>query len=224
MQMQVNDWFLTDQGLEIAEDFCRELSNFPQLFVGEKLLQLGSAGANSWLNCLNYKHKIIIDTHKQSHSSCQAVLHNLPIAHHSVDCIVLPLALEQTAPHWHLLDEIDRVLKPMGYVIFLTVNPFSLFGLDLLQKHHKYLPQELGNLYFAFSLRYILLSRDYKALLYKAFYRKLPQLHDNVLKKPRIFARMPGQILPAGFSCFIAQKIEVCGPTLNLDYALAFSG
>lgn len=44
----------------------------------------------------------------------------LPLDRNSIDCVIVPFAMEAFSHQKNPIDEIDRVLKPMGYAIFLV--------------------------------------------------------------------------------------------------------
>lgn len=54
--------------------------------------------------------------------------HALPFAPASVDLVVLPLSLEQSADPHATLREVERVLVPEGRVVICGLNPASLWG------------------------------------------------------------------------------------------------
>lgn len=63
----------------------------------------------------------------QQKSQIECALNQLPLDRNSIDCIIVPLTLETFGSSLSLIDEIDRVLSPMGFVILLGINPWSLW-------------------------------------------------------------------------------------------------
>ncbi len=51
----------------------------------------------------------------------------LPFKRDSIDCILAPLTLQCFNLNKNPIDEIDRVLKPMGYLVIFGTNPI-VFG------------------------------------------------------------------------------------------------
>ena len=54
---------------------------------------------------------------------------DLPLKTDSVDTVILPHILELSASPHDVLREVERVLRPDGYVIICGFNPWSLWGL-----------------------------------------------------------------------------------------------
>lgn len=122
-------WFETPQGLCVAKAFASELATVGDFFSGKQLLQLGHCGDNLWLPALNFRHKwFVTPGDGGGPKTLVASLNALPIERGSIDCVVAPLTLEAFGPDKNPLDEIDRILKPMGYVIFFGINPLSFWG------------------------------------------------------------------------------------------------
>ena len=103
-----------------------ELAHLNEFLYGETLLQLGSSGGDSWLKTLHYSHKWYATPYMNSSSSLITSFTQLPIDRDSVDCVIAPLVLEGFGSK-NPIDEIDRILKPMGYVVFFGINPMSLW-------------------------------------------------------------------------------------------------
>jgi SAM-dependent methyltransferase len=58
----------------------------------------------------------------------RADFHDLPVASHSADLVLLPHTLEFTDSPHQILREVARVLLPEGHVIIAGFNPWSLWG------------------------------------------------------------------------------------------------
>ena len=117
---ELDRWFMTAQGSRVAHAFAAEILHISEQFCGENLLQLGSCGENLWLPPLKFRHKwLVTPCALPQKTSLISSLTMLPIQRDSVDCVIAPLTLEAFACDKNPIDEIDRVLKPMGYAIFL---------------------------------------------------------------------------------------------------------
>jgi SAM-dependent methyltransferase len=55
--------------------------------------------------------------------------HELPLATHSIDLVLLPHVLEFAAEPHAILREVDRVMMPEGRLVIVGFNPWSLWGL-----------------------------------------------------------------------------------------------
>ena len=125
----LNEWFQSPLGLSVALEFTNALEPVTNYLKGDILLQLGHCGDNPWLNNMNFSHKWVASPVSVENSHrVESALNQLPFPRNSLDCVLAPLSLEPFGSSLTLLDEIDRVLKPMGHVIILSINPWSLWG------------------------------------------------------------------------------------------------
>ena len=117
-------WFKTPQGSRVAHAFADELMQVSGQFNGERLIQLGSCGDNIWLQTLKFRHKWLVSPCVlPQKTSLISSLTMLPVERDSIDCVIAPLTIEAFARGKNPIDEIDRVLKPMGYAVFFGINP-----------------------------------------------------------------------------------------------------
>ena len=115
----LHGWFLTQQGRDVATAFANELYAAQLGDRGQCLLQLGNCGENAWLDGLPYRSKWIAHPGTLSDKSgVQSAMTAMPFDRESMDCIIAPLTIETCGYEKSPLDEIDRILKPMGYVVF----------------------------------------------------------------------------------------------------------
>lgn len=207
----LNTWFTTPQGARVGMAIADELKKLASEINGEKLLQLGHCGENSWLSALHFPHKWIatpyVDLEKVSLVSS---LKALPIIRDSLDCVIAPLTLEAFLPGSHPLDEIDRVLKPMGHVFFIGINPLSFWGAALKWGYLSCLGHEQATLTSSFSLKRMMFNRGYIQRANSSFYYIPPFNNEKLIKRGEFFNEM-GKMLwpfPAGFYCLIMQKYQ----------------
>ena len=209
--MILDDWFQTAQGKNVAEAFVLQLSAYRERFVGKNMLQLGQCGKNEWLQLFNFKNMWISSPcMPESLSSLVADPLHLPFARHSVDCIIAPLTIELSYSSDHLINEIDRVLNPMGYVVFLGVNPLSLWGLTLKFSQLSCFKKNSINLTSFFKLQHAMKARGYQQCLLKHFYFIPPLVNHKWLNRLNFLNQM-GKIIspmPAGFYCMVVQKYQ----------------
>lgn len=211
----LNEWFSSSLGLSVGNEFRKQLSPFLEYLKGEALLQLGSCANNSWLQDLRFTSKWIASPFSiNSKNSLICSFNQIPLHRNSIDCVVAPLTIEPFDNSLNLFDEIDRVLKPMGYIIFLCINPFSLWGgaikCGLL---HCYAEKPI-KMHSPFHLNRIFLQRGYKQCSLSNFYYLPPVNKPSILKKLHFFNEV-GKMLwpfPSGFYCYIAQKYEPISP------------
>jgi SAM-dependent methyltransferase len=205
----LDDWFQTAQGQSVAEEFVSQLQAHQSKFVGNNLLQLGNCGKNPWLSLFKFKNLWITSTNNHCRSnSMLAESDQLPFDRNSIDYIIAPLTLEFSLDNDRLLNEIDRVLKPMGYVIFLDINPFSLWGLKFALQ--SYFESKYLHLTSFFKLQNAMEARGYQQCFLKHFYFIPPIQNKQWLKRLQFLNHMSEIITPApaGFYCTVMQKYQ----------------
>ena len=213
-------WFYTPQGSRVGQAFATELLAVHDQFQGERLVQLGHCGDNFWLAPLQFRRKWLVHPYALlKKTSLVSSFHALPIDRNSIDCVIAPLTLEAFLRGKSPLDEIDRILKPMGYVVFFGVNPWSLWGGALRMGFVDCFDKESVMLSSSLTLKHALQSRGYKQCALSSFYYIPPVMSPSLIKTLEFFNQM-GKMLwpfPAGFYCLIAQKYEPCMPSLEAD-------
>lgn len=214
----LNKWFQTPLGNYLAQEFYNELKRFDRYLEGDILLQLGHCGDNIWLPELNFKRHWVASPFALNHKSqLLCAFDQLPFSRNSLDCILAPLTIEPFKNSLSLLDEIDRVLKPMGYVIFLSLNPWSLWGLTMRAGMlHCYHNSDI-KMRSAYRINRILQQRGYKQCSLTSLCY-IPPINNSLMINKMTFIDEMGRMLwpfPAGYYCYIAQKHEVIMPNLS---------
>lgn len=213
----LDNWFKSPQGLRVAHAFASELKAPSALFSGKYLLQLGDCGDNLWLPELRFRHKWIVSPCYDSQRSVVfSSLTSLPMDRSSVDCVVAPLTMEAFEHDKNPIDEIDRILKPMGYVVFFGINPWSFWGAGLRWGCAPCFGTRKGTLTSSLSLKHALLARGYSQCMHRSFYYIPPVTNKTLIHQLAFFNEMGKMIwpFPAGFYCFIAQKYQSVTPSL----------
>lgn len=213
----LNDWFKTPLGFYVAEEFAAELKRCHAYLRGDALLQLGNCADNLWLDTLAFKRKWIASPFDKSLPiQLQCSLNQIPLARNSLDCIVAPLTLEPFGASNSLLDEIDRVLKPMGFIVFLGINPWSLWGVGMKSGLLTCYADRQVKMRTPFQLNRVLLQRGYSQLSLTHFCY-LPPVNNKSIIKKMTFLDEVGKMIwpyPAGFYCYIAQKYQHIRPSV----------
>lgn len=213
MFQSLNEWFSSAQGERVAHAFLTELSLLKALLYGDTLVQLGECGDNAIFRSLRYQHKNLVMPCLSPSATLVSSLTQLPLESNSVDCVIAPLTLNAFSQEKNPLDEIDRVLKPMGYVVFFDINPFSLWGWWLRYSHHACFRAGQGVLHSIFSLKRNMMHRGYVQSHLSSFYYIPPVKSAFMIKKLEIFNILGKMIspMPAGFYCFVVQKYQESG-------------
>lgn len=220
----LDSWFMTPQGHRVAHAFLSEFMPVNDQINGQTLLQLGSCGENIWLPNFKFRDKWIINPCViPQKTSTVASLTMLPLERDSIDCIIAPLTLEAFERAKNPIDEIDRVLKPMGYVIFIGINPLSLWGLACRLHSLSCFGHRRGTLTSSLTIKRMMLLRGFRQCAFTSFYYIPPVKNESLIKKLEFLNEMGKMVwpFPAGFYCFIVQKFQECAPSLQLNRAKA---
>ncbi len=217
---ELDHWFLTPQGSRVAHAFAAELMHVSEHFGGEHLLQLGSCGENLWLQPLKFRYQwLVTPCVVAEKTSFISSLNMLPVERDSIDCVIAPLTIEAFAGVKNPIDEIDRVLKPMGYAIFFGINPLSFWGAALRWRHLACFGPSMGALTSSFAVKRTMLHRGYRQCALTSFYY-IPPVTSELLIRKLAFLNEMGKMVwpfPAGFYCLIVQKYQHCSPSLRRD-------
>lgn len=212
----LNEWFSSPLGMYVAKEFTHEIDAVSHLLKGNTLLQLGTCGDNLWLNSLSFKSKWLSFPKATSQVNLACSFNQIPISRDSVDCIVVPLGLEPYNNSLSLIDELDRILKPMGCVIFLSLNPWSLWGAALKSRLFNCFADTTIKMRSPYDLNRVLLQRGYRQCSLTYFGYLPPINNQKAIKKLAVLNEIGKMIwpFPAGFYCYIAQKYEEINPAL----------
>lgn len=216
----LDNWFMSPQGSRVAHAFADELIHISDQLGGDNLLQLGSCGENIWLPALKFRKKYIVTPCGiPEKTSFKASLTALPVDRDSMDCVIAPLTLEAFSQNKNPIDEIDRILKPMGYAIFFGINPCSFWGGALHWHRLACFGAQRGALTSSFTIKRAMLQRGYTLCALTSFYYIPPVTRPFWIRMLAFFNEMGKMIwpFPAGFYCLIVQKYQPTSPDLMTD-------
>lgn len=201
-------WFLSDSGSSVMQAFLDELNPIQDLLHGDTLLQFGSYGNKSFFHELRFSHKWIVTPYERANVNLVTFFNQLPIDRDSVDCIIAPLTLEAFTNKENLINEIDRVLKPMGYVVFYGINPLSLWGLWLRIAKNTCFGEALLKPKSVISVKLAMLHRGYVQCHLSSFYYIPPVRSKKWIDTLEIMNEVGKMIspVPSGFYCLVVQK------------------
>ncbi|MDX2346639.1 MAG: methyltransferase domain-containing protein [Legionella sp.] len=226
----LDNWFKTPQGLFLGEAFSNQLSQFKHHLNQNILLQLGGCGENTWLSQNKFKHAwLSTPCLNTPNTSLIASPKQLPLDRNSVDVVIAPLIFEIFGQDESPLDEMDRVLNPMGHVIVFGINPLSFWGLSLASSRLTELGQAGMRPHSPWTLKRAFLNRGYQQQRFDMFYYVPPFQRKQWIKNSSFLNEM-GKIMPvfpAGFYCLVMQKYEkLCAPpvTRSRQEPLLFPG
>lgn len=216
----LDKWFQTSEGKPVEEAILVELMRFSQLVAGKNMLQLGACGANSWLDIFKVASSWIVSPDRSGKSvDFVSFIDQLPLDRSSVDVVIAPLTLEAFAEKISLIDEIDRVLKPMGYVIIVGINPLGAWSLAARLGFFSCFGEQKPAIHSPFKMNRLFLQRGYRQCILKGFWYIPPFKNPQWIKRLN-FLNEVGKILwpfPSGFYCYIAQKYETAYPNMAAE-------
>lgn len=204
-------WFHGPQGFRLAQAFLNELNSLSTLLKGDSMIQLGSCGRNLWLSGMAFKKRWVVSPGLYpAKSAIFSYLDMLPFENESLDCVLAPLTLESSDDYHALIDEMDRVLKPFGYMVILGVNPWSFWGLAMRLNGVDCFGGQSVFLRSSLSVRSRLLTKGYRQCLVHGFYYIPPVFRQKTISKLEFLNEM-GKMLwpyPSGFYYLIARKYD----------------
>lgn len=205
----LHEWYQTSLGQELAQAVSLQLEHFLQHLFGYHLLQVGLPFQTDWLDASVIKHRFTINDSSTCFLSDACVeLPDLPIANESVDVVFMPHTLETWRDPTAMLQEVDRVLVPHGYMLILGINPMSLWGIKhLLSRKHQQVPWH-SHLHSCMRLRKTVYDMGYAIRKISSFYYQYPFDEPENLKKWR-FLHTVGNVVwpyPGGLYLLLAQK------------------
>mgnify|MGYP000579536847 CR=1 FL=1 len=206
-------WFSSEHGQRAADVIREEIVNIRSILVGNKLIQLGSCGRNPWLSQLQYQNKWIIKPHQDNSrvSHCHSLLTQLPIDKESVDCVLAPFTIDAFSSKESILDEMDRILKPMGYLVIIGINPYSLWGAWLRFNKSAYFGKLHGFPRSLIHIKCMLQNYGYQQCFAHDFYF-IPPVQNPTLIQSLSFLNQVGKmvsLLPSAFYCVVFQKYVI---------------
>ncbi|KTC65886.1 methyl-transferase [Legionella adelaidensis] len=216
----LDEWFTTPQGARVALAFAEEVLPLQELLKGENLLQLGNCGNNVWLSTLNFRNPWIVSPYMDlKNTHCSASLLALPFDRDSIDCLFAPLTIEAFGREKNPLDEMDRVVKPMGFVVILGVHPWSFWGFALKWGRLNCFANSRTQLTSSYWIKRAFLERGYRQCFYSSFYYIPPVKSKSHIHKLEFINEMGKMIwpFPAGFYCLVLQKYQPHAPDLALE-------
>ena len=122
----LQEWFATPLGQYLLEKEQAYLDDVTPDIFGFHALQLGMPEVDLLRESrITHRMRIAAAEHPDVYAKC----HELPLATHSIDLVVLPHVLEFAAEPHAVLREVDRVMMPEGRLVIVGFNPWSLWGL-----------------------------------------------------------------------------------------------
>lgn len=199
----LNQWFKTKQGERLSLYIRDALACYLPDLKGDYLLQVGIEEHQDWLGSSKIEKKIISVPFPGKHkTSTIAPVRRLPFDTASIDVLFCPFTFSQVKYRYALMNEIDRVLSPHGYLLMCQVNPYSWWGLPWQSLK----PLRTKGHLSAYSCRKEMMGRGYYVHDVKRFVYWPPSVNKVYWEK--LFEKVGQMILPSphGMYLMCAQK------------------
>ncbi len=201
----------------LQELVCARILGVSDRLRGTHVLQIGGCGNNPWLKNLPFRrHWLLTPCADDTEASIVSSINALPFERGSVDCVIAPFTMEMSAPDKRIIHEIDRILKPMGHIIFIGINPFSLWGLFLKLGLIKPFDALKMHLTSSLTLKQLMLNQGYRLNKLETFCYVPPVNSAEALLQLRFLDEMGKMVIlsPAGFYCLVVQKYQYAKPRM----------
>lgn len=186
--MDLNDlreWYKQDLGCALLQCERAMLNQLLSEFTGRHILQIDVLNDERLLNASPIKHKVRVNTEITigiTGSVVAADLTELPFLPDSIDVVVLNHILGSVEEPELLLEEVDVIIKPEGYLIIVGFNPFSLWGLIKLYVNTT-LPPWQEKFIPAMKIKYWLSCLGFSTVDYRTVFFQPPLENAKIIKK-----------------------------------------
>ncbi|MAZ39013.1 MAG: hypothetical protein CMF49_02750 [Legionellales bacterium] len=209
-------WYQTTLGQHVLADEQAQVESILADKFGYYLVEFSNMELYTFghLSPITYKYYVKFKTDTTIKSDgLIAELDAFPFIPDSLDCIILPHVLEFTKNPELILKEAWQSLRPNGYLLLLTFNPYSLMGIYKKIKQDKTFPFT-GTYYSYRKLFAMLKSCDFHIDESAHCNFDLPFETKNRLKKHKLWLALAQLALPnsANVNIILARK-EVGGIT-----------
>lgn len=212
MRERLRHWFDHPAGRSLLQAELGWLGQWLPGLFGYHIMQLGQPGGIDLLQASRIGHHIHTAVASSAAAGTQAGLYcredHLPLAADSVDVLVLPHVLEfENSPH-QVLRECQRVLIGNGYILIVTFNPWSLWGLWRLCLGWRSDPPWSGRYYSATRLQDWLRLLDFEVLEVRKMYYRPPLQHVTMQNRLAFMEHLGHWCWPwwGGVHAIVAQK------------------
>lgn len=130
-QKALEHWFQSALGRALLADQRDHIEDKIARVFGVHQAEIGISHRIPVGNPSNLAHKFYVLPQKeeeQPEDSVIALSHELPLAHDSVDLVILHHALDVAIDPHQTLREVSRILRSSGHLIIVGFNPYGLWG------------------------------------------------------------------------------------------------
>ena len=216
----LHDWFQTFAGQRLETEIMECLQHRELTGFNQSLLQIGDIGQNQWLSDLKFKNHWVYSPYPSSYANLIGFPTELPFANHSMDVLFAPFIFEMGLEIRPLINELDRVLESMGYLIIIGFNPLGLW------KCSKYFARPSKRLWYQayrgasfWSVKSMLMSLGYAQIDAQFFYYIPPVSNPTLINYFNVINRFAKLIAPypPSFFMLVMQKRDADFTLVGLE-------
>lgn len=140
--IHTSGWLNTLTGRNLLREEVRQVRRALDGVFGDHFVQLGSWGDPGLFRRLaRTRRTAVLDGRSVAGVDLVSAADCVAIASESVDAILLPHTLELADDPHAVLREVDRILRPHGFVVVLGFNPMGWWGMRHALSRRKFPPQ-----------------------------------------------------------------------------------
>ncbi|WP_286238692.1 class I SAM-dependent methyltransferase [Neptuniibacter halophilus] len=214
---QLKAWFDTELGKELLEAESAVVDGLLQGLYGVHLAQFSIDSRVQLFSQSQVSHCFSLVPQMELGMADNCIVADnaeVPLAHESVDVVVLHHALDFTASPHQVLREASRILRPGGHVLIVGFNPLSYWGMYRFCWRKKALPPWSGHFISHGRLSDWLKLLELTELRHLSGYHRLPFESGRWRKRLGFIGglakRGPGH--SGAFSVLLARK-DIAGMT-----------
>lgn len=169
---QMDDWY-RDCGQALLDAERLVLSEWVCDSKGDILLQVGGPNDYPLIQDPQFESYCRLSPERKQHfrgPSLACDWHDLPFLPNTIDGVIVAHALELAREPQLLIDEIYRVLVGEGYIMILSFNPWSLYGIKKLMSFGQDQWPWRGSFYSPGRIKAWLMHAGFKLVDYKSIY------------------------------------------------------
>lgn len=126
-QTFLKSWFKTRVGDALFQQERSLLEKHLAKLFGYYLLQVGQTADQSLLDTSRVKYKVLLDDQRMQTAELQVLadLDFLPFKPDSMDVVLMPHTLESVSDPYHLVRQVDTILRAEGSLVITGFNPMG---------------------------------------------------------------------------------------------------
>ena len=175
--LKYDDWLSKPYGQRVVQEVSETIEQIDFSDWKGRFLQIGACGTNPWIDHLDFASKwLFLPVH---HMVTDVVAHplELPLPNQVIDVLFAPFIFDLGIAPEQFLFEADRVLSSMGLLIFVGLNPTSLWRISRFFSFSKKAWYQTNSGASAWHIKKIFEHIDYQTLKMDFFYY-MPPLHN----------------------------------------------